>query len=157
VPEYSEKDNSMNYSEAEYGRVFIIRLEDGDIVHKEIEKFAGQKGISSAALIILGGADKNSRLIVGPEKARSISIKPMNILLDNVNEVTGTGTIFPDKNNKPVLHMHIASGRKKTTITGCVRSGVKVWHVMEVILFELISSSATRKLDTETGFELLEP
>ena len=66
-------------------------------------------------------------------------------------------TIFPDKNNKPVLHMHIASGRKKTTITGCVRSGVKVWHVMEVILFELISSSATRKLDTETGFELLEP
>ena len=147
----------MKYSEAEHGRVFIIRLEDGDIIHKEIEKFAEQKGITAAGLIILGGADKNSSLIVGPEKARAKPVTPMKIALENVHEVTGTGTIFPDENNKPVLHMHIASGRKRATTTGCIRNGVKVWHVMEVILFELVNSRAIRKHDSETGFELLEP
>lgn len=47
----------MRYSEAKYGRVFIIRLEDGDILHEEIERFATEKQISSAALMVLGGAD----------------------------------------------------------------------------------------------------
>ncbi|NIT59971.1 MAG: DUF296 domain-containing protein, partial [Aliifodinibius sp.] len=30
----------MKYSEAKQGRIFVIRLEDGDIVHDEIERFA---------------------------------------------------------------------------------------------------------------------
>ncbi len=30
----------MKYSEAKQGRVFVIRLEDGDIVHEELEMFA---------------------------------------------------------------------------------------------------------------------
>ena len=32
----------MKYSQARQGRVFIIRLEDGDIVHQEIEKFVSK-------------------------------------------------------------------------------------------------------------------
>ncbi|HDD44969.1 MAG TPA: DUF296 domain-containing protein, partial [Candidatus Desulfofervidus auxilii] len=43
------------------------------------------------------------------------------------------------------------------SITGCVRKGVKVWHVMEVILFELVDTTAVRALDPNTGFELLNP
>ena len=35
----------MKYSQAKQGRTFIIRLEDGDIVHEEIEKFAREKSI----------------------------------------------------------------------------------------------------------------
>ena len=53
--------------------------------------------------------------------------------------------------------MHIASGRKQSTITGCVRKGVRVWHVMEVILFELVDTGASRVADTQTGFELVKP
>ena len=30
----------MKYSEAKQGRTFIIRLEDGDILHEKIEEFA---------------------------------------------------------------------------------------------------------------------
>ena len=30
----------MKYSQAKQGRIFVIRLEHGDIVHKEIERFA---------------------------------------------------------------------------------------------------------------------
>ena len=57
----------MKYSEAKQGRIFIVRLEDGDIVHEEIEQFAREQSIKAAALIIIGGADKDSKLVVGPE------------------------------------------------------------------------------------------
>ena len=147
----------MKYSEANPGRIFIIRLEDGDVVHEVIEDFARVKGIQSAAMIILGGADTDSKLVVGPEEGRSEKISPMHIILDNVHEMAGTGTLFPNEKGEPVLHMHAACGRDGSTVTGCVREGVKVWHVMEVILFELAGSSAIRSLDSITGFELLQP
>ncbi|MBT4363745.1 MAG: DUF296 domain-containing protein, partial [Desulfobacteraceae bacterium] len=60
----------MKYSEAKYGRIFIVRLEDGDIIHKEIEALARMKTINAAGLITIGGADSESRLIVGPENGR---------------------------------------------------------------------------------------
>ncbi len=147
----------MRYSQAKQGRTFIIRLEDGDIVHEEIEKFSREKSIKAAALIILGGADKGSKLIVGPEHGRREPIIPMEHILDNVHEIAGTGTIFPDEKGKPILHMHMACGRKTSSVTGCVRKGVKVWHVMEVILFELVDTTAVRAFEPTTGFELLKP
>ena len=147
----------MRYSQAKQGRTFIIRLEDGDIVHEEIEKFSREKSIKAAALIILGGADKGSKLIVGPEHGRREPIIPMEHILDNVHEIAGTGTIFPDEKGKPVMHMHMACGRKTSSVTGCVRKGVKVWHIMEVILFELVDTTAVRAFEPTTGFELLKP
>ena len=147
----------MKYSQAKIGRVYVIRLEDGDIIHEEIEKFAREKSIKAAALIIIGGADEGSKLIVGPEHGRKKPIVPMEHILNNVHEIVGTGTIFPNEKGEPILHMHIACGRKTSSITGCVRKGVKVWHVMEVILFELVDTTAVRALDPNTGFELLNP
>lgn len=147
----------MRYSQAKQGRIFIIRLEDGDIVHEEIEKFSREKSIKAAALIILGGADKGSKLIVGPEHGRREPIIPMEHILDNVHEIAGTGTIFPNEKGKPILHMHMACGRKTSSVTGCVRNGVKVWHIMEVILFELVDTTAVRAFEPTTGFELLKP
>jgi predicted DNA-binding protein with PD1-like motif len=147
----------MRYSEAKQDRVFVIRLEDGDILHESIEQFARSKGITSGALIALGGADKDSALIVGPEQARARPVNPMKLSLDNVHEISGTGTLFPDEKGTPKLHMHAACGRKHNTVTGCVREGVKTWHIIEVILFELTGSDAKRVFNKETGFTLLEP
>ena len=147
----------MKYSQAKQGRIYIIRLEDGDIIHDEIEKFAKKKSIKAASLIIIGGVDKNSTLIVGPEHGRAETIVPMEHILDNVHETVGTGTIFPNEKGEPVLHMHIACGREENTVAGCVRKGVKTWHILEVILFELIDSSAVRDFDSVTGFDLLNP
>jgi predicted DNA-binding protein with PD1-like motif len=147
----------MKYSEAKQGRIFIIRLEDGDIVHEEIERFAIEQSVKAAALIIIGGADKESKFVVGPEDGRVTPVVPMEHILNNVHEIAGTGTLFPDETGNPVLHMHMACGRKSSTVTGCVRRGVKVWHIMEVILFELIDSTGVRTFDSETGFKLLKP
>ncbi|MGE5558720.1 MAG: PPC domain-containing DNA-binding protein [Bacillota bacterium] len=147
----------MKYSQAQYGRIFIIRLEDGEILHETIESFAREKGIMAAALIAVGGADEGSRLVVGPAEGRNNPIRPMELLLDGVHEITGTGAIFPDKDGCPVLHMHAACGRSASAVAGCVRKGVKVWHVMEIIVFELTGGSARRLPDADTGFELLVP
>ncbi len=147
----------MKYSEAKAGRIYIIRLEHGDILHESIEDFAKNHDISHAALLVLGGADRSSRLVTGPEDGLASPVKPMYESLPDVCEVCGTGTIAPDETGKPVLHMHIACGRKTETVTGCVRAGVRVWHVMEVVLFELVGSRATRCFDPSTGFALLNP
>ncbi|MEN6317851.1 MAG: PPC domain-containing DNA-binding protein [Syntrophaceae bacterium] len=147
----------MKYSEAKYGRVFVIRLEDGDIVHEAIEGFARKQSISAASLIVLGCADEGSTLVVGPEIGRASPVTPLTHILDGAHEVAGVGTIFPDDTGNPILHMHMACGRKTSTITGCVRRGVRVWHVMEIILFELLDSTGVRMLEPATGFNLLKP
>lgn len=147
----------MKASQATPGRVFVLRLEDGDILHECIEEFARVHAIRAGALIVLGGSDAGSRLVVGPEKARALPVTPMVHILDDVHEVAGVGTLFPDADGEPVLHMHVAGGREDATVTGCVRLGVRVWHVMEVVLWELTDTQAWRMPDTATGFSLLQP
>jgi len=147
----------MKYSEATPGRIFVLRLEDGDIVHETIEIFAREKGIKAAALTALGGADKGSVLVTGPEQGRATPIVPQTHELTDVHEVTGTGTLFPNAAGEPVLHMHLACGRGDQTITGCIRTGVKVWQVMEVVIRELADCTGRRLPDEATGFELLVP
>lgn len=148
----------MQYSEAKPGRVFVIRLEDGEVVHAEIETFARRHGITAASVLVVGGADKGSKLVVGPQAGRGVApVIPMSHLLDDVHEIAGVGTLFPDESGQPILHLHMACGRNDQTVTGCIRSGVKVWHVMEVILSELIDTTATRRMEPQIGFKLLKP
>jgi predicted DNA-binding protein with PD1-like motif len=145
----------VKFSECKPGRIFVICLENGDIVHQEIEQFARDQSIGAASLSIIGGADKGSKLIVGPEHENEIPVSPMEYVLENVHEIVGAGTLFPDGQGNPVLHLHMACGRNSSTKTGCIRRGVKVWHTMEVILFELLESKGKRIFDSETGFTLL--
>jgi predicted DNA-binding protein with PD1-like motif len=147
----------MQFSQAKQGRIFVIRLEDGEILHETIEQFAATQGIKAAYMIIIGGADSQSRLVVGPENGRSVPINPLVHELDNTHEIVGTGTLFPDEEGRPVLHMHVASGRLDSTITGCVRTGVKIWLVAEIILIELLETTATRRVEPGSGFKLLQP
>lgn len=147
----------MKFSEARQGRVFILRLEDGEIVHEVIEQFALDHAIQAASLMIVGGADDGSSLVVGPEQDRGLPLNPMKLVLENAHEITGTGTLFRDEQGQPLLHMHMACGRKKETITGCIREGVKVWHIMEVIIFELLDTTAKRIVEEPLGLKLLRP
>lgn len=147
----------MKYSQAKQGRVFVIRLEDGETVHEEIENFARAQSITTAALLIIGGATEGSKLVVGPEMRQARPINPMEHIIEDVHEIVGTGTLFPDEEGNPILHMHMACGRNDNTVTGCIRGGVKVWQVMEVILYELVDTSGRRVLEPELGIRLLNP
>ena len=147
----------MKYSEATMGRVFVIRLTEGEILHDTIEKFARERGIKAAAVLAVGGAAGGSRLIVGPKDGDARPVNPLERALSGVHEIAGVGTIFPDEAGSPILHMHAACGRQSSTVTGCVRAGVETWQILEVILIELSGSSAVRRLDPPPGFKLLDP
>ena len=146
----------MQFTEAKMGRIFILRLHDSDRLPGVLETFAEHQHLASAVCFFLGGANENSRIVVGPKDGSAFPPQPMTTLLKGVHEACGVGTIFENEAGKPKLHMHAAFGRKEETITGCVRMGVDVWQIGEVVIFELLGSSAKRAVDPKTGFEFLE-
>ncbi|HLE76036.1 MAG TPA: PPC domain-containing DNA-binding protein [Candidatus Bathyarchaeia archaeon] len=146
----------MQFTEAKLGRVFVLRLHDGDHLPEVLESFAAENNIATALCFFLGGAKGKSRVVVGPKDGYVLPPEPMVTLLNGVHEACGVGTIFPDEEGKPKLHMHASFGRNETTVTGCVRMGVDVWRIGEVIVLELVGTSAHRAKDKATGFEFLE-
>ena len=146
----------MNYTEANLGRIFILRLQPNETLHVEIEKFAAEKQIQSALCFFLGGAQDKSKVVVGPKEGNAATIEPMVTLLNGVHESYGVGTIFTDEMGVPKLHMHASFGRNDNTVSGCVRVGVNIWLIGEVVILELAGNSAKRLKDKATGFELLE-
>jgi len=146
----------MKFTESKLGRVFVLRLHDEDRLPNIIESFAQEQNVKSALCFFLGGAKDNSRVVVGPRKDNEIPPEPMVTLLKGVHEACGVGTIFVDEAGKPKLHMHVSFGRKEVTVTGCVRLGVDVWRIGEVVMFELTGTATRRAVDKETGFEFLE-
>jgi len=133
-----------------------MRLHDDDHLPDVLESFAAEQNVNSALCFFLGGAKDNSRVVVGPRNGSAMPPEPMITLLDGVHEACAVGTIFRDKAGKPKLHMHASFGRKEETVTGCVRMGVDVWRIGEVVMLELTGTAAHRAVDKETGFEFLE-
>jgi predicted DNA-binding protein with PD1-like motif len=146
----------MQFTEAKLGRAFVLRLHDGDRLPDVIETFAEDNKVSAAMCFFLGGAKENSRVVVGPKDCYTLPPEPMVTLLEGIHEACGVGTIFTDETGKPKLHMHTSFGRSENTITGCVRMGVEVWQIGEVVILELASAKAARVKNKETDFEFLE-
>ena len=147
----------MRYSEGRIGRVLVLRLEDGDVLHECVERAAFESNIQRAAVLVVGGADRGSRLVVGPKDGREDDILPVLTELAGESEIAGVGTLFPDEDGMPSLHLHASCGRGEKSVTGCVRPGVKTWLIQEVIVIELLGLSSKRITDPRTGFKLLEP
>jgi len=146
----------MKSTQGKLGRVFVIRLEDGDVVPECIERFAEENGVSVGQAVLVGGIG-GGEIVVGPRCSREMPPQPMLLPVDEAHEVVGVGILAPDENGKPVLHIHAALGRSGHTMSGCLRPGVETWLVGEVILYEILGVKATRIRDAETGFSLLEP
>jgi predicted DNA-binding protein with PD1-like motif len=152
----NNEEASMKASEGRLGRVFVIRLEDGDLLPACIEKFAEEKGISVGHAILVGGIGEG-QVVVGPRDSRKMPPEPMLLPVDGAHEVAGVGVIAPGEDGKPILHMHAALGRSGQTMTGCLRPGVTTWMVGEVILYEIRGAKVARVRDKKSGFALLKP
>ncbi len=145
----------MQYREGRQGRVFILRLEEGERLNDSIEQFAREKRVSHGLAFFLGGSADGSKMVVGPEANRE-TIIPMIHALKGEHEVLALGTLIPDEAGEPVLHMHGAAGRAGRATVGCTRAGVDVWLIGEVVLLEILGAdSARRRKDPATGFQLL--
>jgi predicted DNA-binding protein with PD1-like motif len=146
----------MQYQEGSIGRVFALRLEEGDRLPDTLEAFAREQNLAAAMVVYVGGAKGGSRLVVGPDAARSDAIVPLVHSLTGIQEVLGVGTLFPNDQGEPVLHMHAATGREGNATVGCSRAGVEVWLVGEVIILEILGTSGCRRQKPPSGFSLLQ-
>jgi predicted DNA-binding protein with PD1-like motif len=145
----------MKASEGKIGRVFVLRLEDGDRVPECIESFAAEKEIKVGQVILIGGIG-GGQVVVGPRNSDEMPPDPMMLFVEGAHEVVGVGIIAPDKDKKPVLHIHASLGRAGRTLTGCLRPGVKTWLVGEAIIYEITGTKAKRLPDKKSGFDLME-
>ncbi len=145
----------MKTCEGHLGRVFVIRLEDGDAVPDCIERFAEENGVQVGYAILIGGIG-GGEVVVGPRRSGEMPPDPMLLPIDGAHEVAGVGVLAPGEDGKPVLHIHAALGRSGQTMTGCLRPGVRTWVVGEAILYEILGTEAKRINDKKTGFALLD-
>ncbi len=145
----------MQCCEARLGRIFILRLEEGERLNDSIEGFARQQQLSHGLAFFLGGSGDGSKVVVGPKSGRG-EIIPLIHTLRGSQEVLALGTLVPDAAGVPVLHMHAAAGREGRATVGCTRAGVDVWLIGEVVLLEILGAeTAQRQKDPATGFQLL--
>jgi len=145
----------MKASEGHIGRVFVLRLEDGDVVPDCIERFAAEKAISIGQVVLVGGIG-SGKIVVGPEDSKEMPPEPVLLPVNGAHEVVGVGIIAPDNKGKPVLHIHASLGRADKALTGCLRPGVTTWLVAEAIIYEILGAKAARLPDPKSGFDLME-
>jgi len=144
----------LKSTEGMLGRVFMLRLEEGDMIPDCIEQFAMDNNISTAHVSMLGTL-MEGEVIVGPRKTSANPPQPMDLPIYEAHETIAIGVIAPDKNENPVLHIHGALGRSGNTIMGCLRNGVKSWICCEAIVQEILEVDAKRLYDEKTSFTLL--
>lgn len=146
----------MKWGEGRMGRIFILRLEDGDELPSAVEDFCRLKKMERGLCFFVGGIG-SGKVVAGPADGAASKIEPIIRDIPDVSEMSGVGTIFPDEGGKPRLHMHASLGRDGDTLTGCIRKGVGVWKLGEVVILEIDNSTAVRKFDAELGFSMMEP
>ena len=99
----------MKASEGRVGRVFVLRLEDGDVLPGCVEQFAAEHGVLVGQVILVGGIG-DGQVVVGPRRSQESPPEPMLLPIDGTHEVVGLGVLAPDESGKPtkrvVLKFH---------------------------------------------------
>ncbi len=144
----------MKATQGSVGRVFVLRLEDGDVVPGCIERFASEHGIGVAQVLLLGAFDEGI-VVAGPRDSDTVPRKPILLPVDGIHETIGVGLIAPDETGAPRLHIHGALGRSGATLTGCLREGVTTWLIAEAVITEVVTDSVKRLPDAASGISLL--
>ncbi|TQD25038.1 PPC domain-containing DNA-binding protein [Methanolobus vulcani] len=141
----------MEYSQGNIGRVFTVRLDQGDDILQELEGLAVSENIKSAMFMMLG-AVKEANLVVGP-KENIVPPDPQWARIHDAHELIGIGNIFwESETGKPKIHLHSAAGRGESVKAGCLRENSEVFMVVEVFIMEISGISASRIFDQERGF-----
>ena len=57
----------MQYSEGQLGRVFVVRIDDGEDMLLSLRQFIIDKSVNAGSILFLG-ALMNGRMVTGPEE-----------------------------------------------------------------------------------------
>jgi hypothetical protein len=141
----------MQYTEGQLGRVFVVRIDDGEDMLVSLHQFIGDKGILAGSILFLG-ALMNGRMVTGPEEP-VIPPVPHFVMFEGGWEVFGIGTIYPGEGG-PHIHYHASVGRAGHALTGCLREKATTYLIVEVIILEFTGLSARREFDEKSQIHM---
>lgn len=139
----------MEYQAGKAGRVFYVRLDDGEDLHEGIKKLVSEEKIRCAWFHIFGGL-RRAGVVIGPREP-VMPPEPVWQDVEDAREVIGTGSVFW-ADEEPLIHLHSAMGHHGDTLTGCVRKDSKVYLIIELMLVEVTGINVTRPWFDKGGF-----
>jgi len=134
----------MQYTEGQLGRVFVVRIDDGEDMLISLHQFIKDKSIQAGSIVFLG-ALMNGRMVTGPEEP-VIPPVPHFVMFEGGWEVFGVGTIYPGEGG-PHIHYHASVGRSGHALTGCLREKAIAYLIIEAVILEFTGLSARRDYD----------
>ncbi|MCK9631615.1 MAG: DUF296 domain-containing protein [Methanoregula sp.] len=141
----------MQYTEGQLGRVFVVRIDDGEDMLVSLRQFISDKGVKAGSVVFLG-ALKEGRMVTGPEEP-VIPPVPHFVMFEGGWEVFGVGTIYPGEDG-PEIHYHASVGRAGHALTGCLREKAVTYLIVEAVIYEITGLSARREFDEKTRLHL---
>jgi predicted DNA-binding protein with PD1-like motif len=141
----------MQYTEGQIGRVFVVRIDDGEDMLISLCQFINDKSIQAGTILFLG-ALMNGRMVTGPEEP-VIPPVPHFVMFEGGWEVFGVGTIYPGESG-PHIHYHASVGRSGHALTGCLREKAITYLIVEAVIMEFNGLSARREFDKRTQVHL---
>jgi hypothetical protein len=141
----------MQYTEGQLGRVFVVRVDDGEDMLVSLHQFINDKCIQAGSILFLG-ALMNGRMVTGPEEP-VIPPVPHFVMFEGGWEVFGVGTIYPGEGG-PHIHYHASVGRSGHALTGCLREKAITYLIVEAVILEFTGLSARREFDEKLQVHL---
>lgn len=141
----------MQYTEGQLGRVFVVRIDDGEDMITSLRQFIDEKAIQAGSVIFLG-ALMEGKMVTGPEEP-VIPPVPHFVYFEGGWEVFGVGTIYPGEGG-PHIHYHASVGRAGHALTGCLREKATTYLIVEAVIYEITGLSARREFDEKTQLHL---
>ncbi|MDP4180148.1 MAG: DUF296 domain-containing protein [Bacillota bacterium] len=142
----------MQYREGTLGRVFVVKIEDGDDLIESIKSVAIDAEIKTASFMMLG-ALKEAMFVSGPKEPVLPPEQVWKSFSDG-REIMGIGTLYKNDHD-PSIHLHISVGKGDEAHVGCLRENGQVYIVVEVVIFEICGIIAEKIFDKKTGQKML--
>jgi predicted DNA-binding protein with PD1-like motif len=141
----------MQYTEGQIGRVFVVRIDDGEDMLLSLRQFIIDKNIQAGSIHFLG-ALMNGRMVTGPEEP-VIPPVPHFVMFEGGWEIFGIGTVYPGEGG-PHIHYHASVGRSGHALTGCLREKATTYLIVEAVIMEFTGLSARREFDEKMQLNL---
>jgi predicted DNA-binding protein with PD1-like motif len=142
----------MQYTEGQLGRVFVVRIDDGEDMLVSLRQFINDKSVYAGSILFLG-ALMEGRMVTGPEEP-VIPPVPHFVMFEGGWEVFGIGTIYPGEDGGPHIHYHASVGRSGHALTGCLREKAITYLIVEAVVLEFTGLSVRREYDKKTQVHL---
>jgi len=137
----------MQYTEGRIGRIFVVRIDDGEDLLQVLREFIRDREIDAGSVVFLG-ALKEGKMVTGPEEP-VIPPVPHYVFFEGGWEIFGMGTIYPGDGG-PQIHIHSSVGRAGHALTGCLRETAVTYLIVEAVIYEITGLSAKKEYDPKT-------